>query len=221
MGYIYKITNKINNTIYIGQTRNSIHRRWLDHCKSAFNQKDKDYNQPLHSALRKYGKDNFIIEQIEECPNETLNNKEIYWISYYNSYYNGYNASLGGDGHTKYNYDDIVNYYLQNNYSLLKTCQYFSIYDQVVYTALRSKGIDYKALTETIKNKNRIKYNNYILLVEKNLVFKTMKDIDIYFQKTAHPNIRRCLNGITKKAYNYHWKEISKEEITEDMKIYE
>ena len=72
--------------------------------------------------MRKYGKDNFLIELIEECPNEMLNDKEIYWISYYNSYYNGYNASLGGDGHTKYNYDDIVNYYLQNNYSILKTC---------------------------------------------------------------------------------------------------
>lgn len=51
---------------------------------------------------------------------------------------------------------------------------------------------------------------SYIVLVEKNLVFKSMADIDIYLKKTAHPNIRRCLNGITEKAYGYHWKEIPK-----------
>ena len=35
-----------------------------------------------------------------------------------------------------------------------------------------------------------------------------MADVDKYFNKIVHPNIRRCLNGITKKAYGYTWKEI-------------
>lgn len=35
-----------------------------------------------------------------------------------------------------------------------------------------------------------------------------MKEIDEYFGKQVHGNIRRCLNGITEKAYGYHWKEI-------------
>ena len=40
------------------------------------------------------------------------------------------------------------------------------------------------------------------------LYFNKMKDIDNYFDKIVHPNIRRCLNGTTKKAYGYTWKEI-------------
>ena len=134
--------------------------------------------------------------------------REKYWIKYYDSYNNGYNATLGGDGQLKYNYDDIVNYYLTHNFSVIKTCQYFHIYDQVVYSALKSKNIDYKNL----KNySSKQKYNKKILLVEKNMIFNSMKEIDEYFNKTVHQNIRRCLNGITKKAYGYTWKEIDEE----------
>lgn len=113
-----------------------------------------------------------------------------------------------GIGQLKYNYDEIVNYYLSHNFSLIDTCKNFNIYDQVVYNALKSKNIDYKNL----KNNNRKKYNKKILLVEKNIIFDTMKDIDLYFGKIVHPNIRRCLNGVTKKAYGYTWKEIDNNE---------
>lgn len=217
MGFIYKITNKINGNIYIGQTRQSIETRWKDHIRSS-SKTHKDYNCPLHLAIAKYGEDNFIIEKIEECDENILDEREKYWINKYNSYYKGYNASLGGSGHIKYNYDKIVNYYLQHNYSLIDTCKHFHIYDQIVYNALRSKNIDYITLqNKTIKNK----YNKKILLVEKQLIFNKISDIDKYFNKTAHPNIRRCLNGITKKAYGFHWKEIEDIEITQEMQFYE
>jgi hypothetical protein len=129
---------------------------------------------------------------------------EIYWIQYFNTYYQGYNASLGGSGHVKYNYDDIVNFYLVNNFSIKDTCQHFNIYDQVVYSALKSKNIDYKALSQ----KGGKKVGKRIMLVEKNLIFNSMKEIDEYFGKQVHGNIRRCLNGMTQKAYGYTWKEL-------------
>ena len=46
------------------------------------------------------------------------------------------------------------------------------------------------------------------MLVEKNLIFNSMKEIDEYFGKQVHGNIRRCLNGMTQKAYGYTWKEL-------------
>ena len=46
----------------------------------------------------KYGIVNFSIEELEECDDLILAEREIYWINYYNSYYNGYNATFGGDG---------------------------------------------------------------------------------------------------------------------------
>ena len=152
MGKIYKVTNKINGNIYIGQTRQPINTRWLNHCYSAETSSHKDYSCPLHNAIRKYGRDNFLIEEIEDCDNDLLNEREQYWIQFYNSYNNGYNAALGGDGHTKYDYNKIVDYFLNHENNLLATCQEFNIYDQVVYTALHSKNIDYKALCSINKN---------------------------------------------------------------------
>ena len=205
MGYIYKITCIPTQKIYIGKTQTSVAYRWTEHCKVAFLPSHGDYNFPFHRAIRKYGKDSFIIETIDEVKdNEELKQKEIFWIKKYNSYYNGYNATLGGDGNNKYNYDDIVEYYLSHNYSLSATCEHFGIYDQVVYSALRGKNISYTQLKST----NRRKHNKKIRCVELDIVFDKMKDIDIFFGKQVHSNIRRCLNGVTKKAYGYTWEEV-------------
>jgi transcriptional/translational regulatory protein YebC/TACO1 len=208
MAYIYKISNNQNKHSYIGQTRIDINQRWREHCRVAINPESPEYNFPLHAAIRKYGKDNFTLEIIEECVDKELDEREIYWIQYFNTYDQGYNASLGGSGHVKYNYDDIVNFYLANNFSIKDTCQYFNIYDQVIYSALKSKNIDYKTLSQ----KGGKKVGKRIMLVEKNLVFNSMKEIDEYFGKQVHGNIRRCLNGMTKKAYGYTWKELEDNE---------
>ena len=205
MGYIYKITCIPTNKIYIGKTQVRIKDRWQSHCRAAYLPSHGDYNFPFHRAIRKYGKENFKIEEVEQCDNAILKEREQYWIEYYDSYNNGYNATLGGDGQLKYDYDKIVNYYLSHNFSLIDTCKYFNVYDQVVYSALKSKNINYKHLINASPKK---KYNKKILLVEKNIIFNNMKEIDNYFGKTVHPNIRRCLNGITKKAYGYTWKEV-------------
>lgn len=93
---IYKITNILNGHSYIGQSVN-IEKRWIKEKSSAFNKNDIAYNYPLSKALRKYGVENFIFEVIEECSSEILNDREKFWINYYNTFYNGYNQTLGGD----------------------------------------------------------------------------------------------------------------------------
>lgn len=96
---IYKITNSINGKIYIGKTNNSS-RRWKDHQRLAFAEGHKEYNKALYQAMRKYGIENFSFEIIEEIENykEKGEEREKYWILYFNSYNQGYNESLGGDG---------------------------------------------------------------------------------------------------------------------------
>lgn len=220
MGFIYKATCLTSQKSYIGKTAITIQDRWKSHCEAAFLPSHGDYNFPFHRAIRKYGKTDFYLEQLEECENEKLNEREIYWISYYNTFYNGYNATLGGDGNCKYDYDSIVNYYLANNFSIKDTCAYFKIYDQVVYSALKSKNIDYKRLSSQNQKPKTSYKNKKILLVEENIIFLSMKDIDDYFGKTAHPNVRRCLNGITEKAYGYHWKELDIDEEIEGADYY-
>lgn len=97
--YIYKITNMINNKIYIGQT-NEPKRRWQEHQRLG-NTKEEEETKLLYQAIKKYGIDNFTFEIIEG-PINNYNEREIYWISYYNTYVanensNGYNLTPGGD----------------------------------------------------------------------------------------------------------------------------
>ena len=73
MGFIYKITNSINNKIYIGQTARTLNIRWKEHKVASISS-----DRPLYKAMRKYGIDNFHIEIIEEIPNTLLNERETY-----------------------------------------------------------------------------------------------------------------------------------------------
>ena len=72
---IYKITNLINNKTYIGQS-NCIERRFAQH-KSPYEQ-NRNYEKSLYKAIKKYGINNFSFDIIEECPEEDLNNRELY-----------------------------------------------------------------------------------------------------------------------------------------------
>lgn len=47
--------------------------------------------------MRALGRENFYMEVLEECPQEKLSEREIYWIKFYNSYKKGYNGTVGGD----------------------------------------------------------------------------------------------------------------------------
>lgn len=99
---IYQITNLINNKIYIGQSTD-IRRRWLEHLRSGQPQKysiksERDINAPIHLAIQKYGVNNFIIEILEQCEKEQLNEKEKFWIQKKkaNEKDVGYNITEGG-----------------------------------------------------------------------------------------------------------------------------
>lgn len=113
MGYIYKITNLINNKIYIGKTNYSIETRWNQHICAAYSQNNINYNNILHKAIRKYGKENFQIEKIDEIDNDKeLSILEQYYIQKYNSCIlqennNGYNMTYGGEGNCIVNKEDI------------------------------------------------------------------------------------------------------------------
>jgi group I intron endonuclease len=91
-GIIYKITNTINGNIYIGQTITSLESRWASHISSA------KCNKPwvICSAIRKYGKDSFIIVKIDSANcKEDLNALEIKHIKELSPQYN---MCAGGGG---------------------------------------------------------------------------------------------------------------------------
>lgn len=94
MFYIYKSTNKINNKFYIGRCKGPIENREYNHWWYATN---KSTNTPFPNALRKYGRNNFMWEIIEETDENNNGERDIYWIDKLKPQYN---ATLGGDGGT-------------------------------------------------------------------------------------------------------------------------
>lgn len=96
--YIYLITNVIDNKRYIGQTTQSMTKRWTQH--KSFTKTNPQYH--LHRAMRKYGVDNFNIEVIDESATnvDELNDLEELYISYYDTFNGwGYNLTSGGGNH--------------------------------------------------------------------------------------------------------------------------
>jgi group I intron endonuclease len=95
---IYAYRKKSNNKIvYVGQTENlkERHKRHIQY--DPFDISLKEYNYPLSRGIRKYGEDEYELIILERnLLKEELNDKEKYWIAYYNTYYDGYNQTTGG-----------------------------------------------------------------------------------------------------------------------------
>lgn len=76
MAFIYVITNQINGKQYVGKTTGTIKDRFRSHiCDS---KKRKCEKRPLYNAMRKYGIENFSIEQLEKCSIEDSSRREVY-----------------------------------------------------------------------------------------------------------------------------------------------
>ena len=212
IGYIYKITNLFNGKIYIGQTSQTINQRWKEHLKDSKNPK-----YPLHKAIHKYGIENFKIEEIEACEIENLNEREIYWISFYNSYKgsNGYNATLGGEGVRTLNLDanEVISKYEELR-TLEKTSKYFNCCKESILSILIKNNVDIRSSVDIAKEKG---FTTYALDENKNITkkFSTLYEAGEWvFNNLKHnaKDIHSCKKSIIKavlqarKAYGYYWK---------------
>ena len=137
MAYIYKITNDINQKVYIGQTSRSIEIRWKEHQRDI---KRTNFEiRPLYRAINKYGIEHFHIELIEET--EYPNEREKYWIEYYQSFKNGYNATLGGEGKMLYIDHDIIIATYNQTHSIKKTAKITHHEERTVSNILKQNKI--------------------------------------------------------------------------------
>ena len=167
MGYIYKIENNINHKVYIGQTIKFYEERFKQH---KVNYTKEYFSQiVLYKAFNKYGIENFTFSPIEEVENKFLDEREKYWISYYNSYYDGYNSTLGGSLVELYDWD--VDKIIER-YMVLKSAR--QVAEEI--------GCDHSTI-DKILNANKIKrftlkeqrvYNN--ITIEKENEKYTFKD---------------------------------------------
>lgn len=137
-GFIYKVTNKVNNKVYIGQTRYTVEFRWKQHIH-------KQDNCHFHNAIRKWGIDNFIVETLEKCDVDLLNSREIFYIAKYDSYKSGYNSTIGGDDNrrlifTDSQYDEIEGLY-KSGFSSNKIATLFKVDKSTIVKILIQLGV--------------------------------------------------------------------------------
>lgn len=189
-GYIYRVTNSENRKIYIGQTIQEPNKRWSAHKYAA--KIDKYKGNYFHSAIRKYGKENFLFEVIEEFSdptseglNKVLNWFEIFYIMIFKSNDRelGYNLTKGGDGVKEFK----------------KTAE------QIEKTASKLRG---RTLSEAHKKQIGENKSKAVNQLTKNgdyiASFKSMKEAE-EITTVSFKNISKCCRGRSKTAGGFKW----------------
>ena len=100
VGHIYCVTCLLTGKLYFGQTVTPIGDRWVRHLSSS----KKGSNHKFHRAIRKYGEENFIVEEVltvsaptKEILKKKLDYVEMRLIKRFNTKIDGYNSTDGGD----------------------------------------------------------------------------------------------------------------------------
>lgn len=159
MGYIYKVVNKVNGKVYIGQTHRDIPTRWSEHIKYAKSPPKKCGRSILRFAIQKYGAENFEVEELEQCDDSILDEREIYWIKKYNSVSKGYNLAVGGKGGQKYSKEEIL-YWWNQGLSMKQIASHISLHPETIAKHLKHAGISQQEILDRgndIANKKKIK----------------------------------------------------------------
>ena len=176
-GFIYKITNTINGKSYIGQTIQNVKERFYQHCATKCSKAVS--NMAIHRAIKKYGKSNFTVEVIEEIDSANLNDRERYWIKYYNSYNNGYNSTKGGqDGCKPFKDLDVESIIKEYNTG----------------KSLRTLGTIFKVDKQTIKD----------LLIRHNVELRTTITYKLS-QKDRDKVLEDFASGLSRKEIMIKW----------------
>ena len=188
MAYIYKITNHINNKLYIGTTKYKVQQRWNEHVSRYRNLlQHGNLKYPLYLAFAKYGIENFTIEAIEECDECEMFDREKYYIELYNTYgTNGYNATIGGEGTLRLTSEDkqaIIDTYTQCK-TIAETQRRTGRNAETIHNVLNASGISTNTfITEQDEKK----------IVQLYADGNTINDISIAIGKCT-PSILRVLN---------------------------
>ena len=168
LGKIYLITNDINSKVYVGQTIQSLKKRFNGHC--CYSKSDKSINMYIKRAIHRYGRDKFHISLLEECSIELMNEREKYWIDFFDSYNKGYNLTKGGQDS---NYFSL--HRLEDTIDIKKFEQYILEFKPLASEVSKHFGISKCSVYNLIK---RIGNPNLILNSYNPRKGKTIENID-------------------------------------------
>ena len=211
MNLIYKITNLVNGKAYIGKTSKTLDQRFAEHKTEAF--RSRAEKRPLYSAMRKYGIENFKIELIEDnLSDDIVNEREVYWIRFYQTYCNGYNATIGGDGKSFYNHELFLQEFLKGK-SVTEIAHEIGCSRKIVSETVKARGLNVRSNTPKQKGNKVVQVDP---ISKKTLnIFDSQRDaaqfmIDNNFSSakkvtTVATNIGRVLKGERKSCCGFLW----------------
>ena len=182
--FIYKLTNTLNNKIYIGLTTESVSERCRKRIAEAKYRDSR--NSYILNAIRKYGSEVFKVEQIDAANSlEELQQKEIFYIQQYNSTDRkiGYNLTKGGEGNLGLKMSDVTKEKIRQK----RLGDKWSDERKLKHSELlKSKNIDYSKAKENCKLHNLktskiiIKYDLFKnILNQYNSITETAKELKI------------------------------------------
>lgn len=189
---IYKITNNINKKVYIGQSVR-IRKRWIAEKNSAFNENSESYETYLSRAFRKYGIENFSFQIIEECEQSQLNEREVYWISYYKSNNENFGYNLNPGGSLK-KIESYVNLIIQD----LKTTTLTNIEIGAKY------GLSDQTISDINNGKRWFNENQTYPIRDRKRTVKTLTKNQQHLKDIHKPNKEELQEDFNK--YGVNWK---------------
>lgn len=207
MAYIYKITNLVNQHSYIGKTEAiNPEDRWKEHKLEA--SKTRNQHRAIYRALSKYGIDKFKFEILEETNNP--NDREQYYIQFYDTYHNGYNETLGGDGgsYLELPEQEICKYYLNHNCNLNQTTLFFNHDPKTIKRILYKYNIPIQNSSIT----TRLVTKRAVAKLDKDTeeileIFDSVSDAERAIGGSKH--IGSVCQGKRKTANGFKWKYIT------------
>ena len=147
VGRIYVIKNDINDKVYVGQTIHTLKMRFSQHLKKS--SIDSNPYRKLYNAIRKYGKEHFFIELVEDnIPISQLNEKEIHYIAQYNSFEQGYNSNYGGNSKNIYKDEDVerIKELIADKVPTKQIADLYGVCSQTIQRLVNSLGIKRRKL---------------------------------------------------------------------------
>lgn len=184
--FIYKITNTKNGKVYIGQSKKPINKRFNRHITDAVN---NVLDTHFARAIRKYGPESFVIEQIDTATTqEELNQKEQFYIIQYDSIKTGYNET------------DAIYKCGGNTYLSKTTTEMDIIKDKIRKTKLGSKNPNSRA----VKAKH--------IDTGEELFFDTVSECKAYFGEKHHRFITTRVKKETRSLYKGVWNIVYKDD---------
>lgn len=230
MGVIYKTTNLVNNKIYIG-------KRIFTKDKF-FKNKYYGSGKLLKEAISKYGLDSFNREVLEEVDNELLEEREVYWIKFYNSnnLEIGYNLTIGGNSkygrkignmsnETKKKISESVSKYLVENGHPFQDKNHSDETKEKIKNKLKGRKLTNEHIKKLADGHRGLKYNKPEKLkkikIDQSIKIKQLS-MNGYFIKEwksimeaarelniDRSGISRACRGIYKQCGGYKWAYIN------------